>query len=77
MEIKTRFDIGDKAWTLSHNRAVEFEVCSISISKSKTLLPVTYITYCGTHDDGKTITAIESDCFVSKEELIKYITDGD
>lgn len=74
MEIKTRFDIGDKAWTLSRNKAVEFEVCSISISRSKTLLPITYITYCGASRDGKVITAIESECFASKEELIAYIT---
>lgn len=74
MEIRTRFDIGDKVWTLSHNKAVEFEVCSISISRSKTLLPITYITYCGAFNDGKITTAPESDCFASKEELIDYIT---
>lgn len=74
MEIKTRFDIGDKVWTLSRNKAVEFEVCSISISRAKTLLPITYITYCGAYSDGKITIAPESDCFASKEELINRIT---
>ena len=77
MEIKTKFDIGDKAWTLSRNKAVEFEVCSISISRSKTPLPVTYITYCGASRDGKVITAIESECFASKEALIACVIGDD
>lgn len=74
MEIKTKFAIGDKVWTIKNCKAVEFEVCSISINKSATLYPATRITYCGAYKDGKITTATEPECFASKEELIKYVT---
>lgn len=75
MEIKTKFSIGDKVWTIKVCKALEFEVCSISISKSTTLYPANRITYCGEYKDGKITTAEESECFATREELIKYISD--
>lgn len=78
MDIKTKFAIGDKVWTIRGCKAVEFEVCSISINKSATLYPATRITYCGEYKDGKITTAPEPECFATKEELTGYIfDDGD
>lgn len=74
MTIQTKFNLGDKVWTLSGCKAVEFEICSISINSPKTLNPISHITYCGAYNNGKITTATESECFVSKEELIEYIT---
>lgn len=76
MEIKTKFTIGDKVWTIRGCKAVEFEICSISITSPKTLLPMIHITYCGAYNDGKITTAAEPECFASKEELLKYVTNG-
>lgn len=75
MDIKTKFAIGDKVWTIKDCKAVEFEVCSISINKSATLYPANRITYCGEYKDGKITTAEEAECFATKEELLKFIAD--
>lgn len=75
MEIKTKFAIGDKVWTIKGCKAVEFEVCSISINTPVTLYPAHLITYCGEYKDGNITTATEPECFATKEELLKFVAD--
>lgn len=76
MNITTKFNIGDRIWTLSHLKAVEFEISSLSIASPRILLPIIRITYCGTGANDTIITAPEDECFTSKDELLKYITDN-
>lgn len=73
METKIRFAPGDKVWAIRDCKAVEIEIHSISISSPKTLLLITWITYCGTYNDDKIANLDESECFTTKEELINYI----
>ena len=68
MEITTRFNIGAHVWTLRGLKAVEFRISSISINSTR-------IIYCGTRHNGDVITAPEDQCFNTKDELLKYITD--
>lgn len=68
MEITTIFNIGAHAWTLHDLKVVEFKISSISISTTR-------IFYCGTRHNGDIITAPEDQCFNTKDELLKYITD--
>lgn len=78
MEIRTRFSIGDKIWTLQRSKAVTFEVKSISIGRTSLLLnqpEEIAVTYCGEYKDGNITTARENECFASREELVKYIID--
>lgn len=74
MEIQTKYALGDKVWTIRGCKAVEFEVCSISINTPATLYPAYRITYCGEYKDGNITTAAEPECFATMEELIKYVT---
>lgn len=73
MQISTNFDIGDRVWTVKECKALEFEVCSISISSRSTPSPAIHITYCGAYSDGKITAALESECFASKEALLNHI----
>lgn len=66
MNIKTKFNIGDKVWTIINFRAVEIEVAAILCSADgiciRGLDEYTWIR--------------EENCFYSKELLIKYLSDG-
>lgn len=69
MGIKTKFTFGDKVWTIKDCKAKEYSVYSIHIYKSGTIYSL---------DDGKTRSlesVAEEQCFASREELIKHISD--
>lgn len=69
MEIVTKFAIGDKVWTIKDCKAKEYSVYAIHINKGGTIY---YL------DDGKTRSlesVAEEQCFASREELIKHISD--
>lgn len=76
MQINTRFNIEDRVWTIHRLKAVEFEIHSISISSPRTLMPIVRTIYCGTSTNGTVVTAPEDECFTSKDELLKHITDN-
>lgn len=64
MEIKTKFAIGDKVWTIKNCKAAEFEVEAITLFGT--------VIFYGS-DRYEMID--EAICFATKEELIKYIFD--
>lgn len=65
MEIKTRFALGDKVWKVENSKAVCFEVCHIAYDGA---------VYYGTCSYD---TCVETQCFATKEELIKYLSDDE
>lgn len=72
MEIKTKFNIGDKVWTTNaDDEPVEFIIGNIEIRRHRWLRP-TLIFYT---DDEETITGMEEDTFSTKEELLKSLSD--
>lgn len=65
MEIKTKFGIGDKVWTIKGCKAVELEINYIVVSRDEVR-----------YGDGQYNTNLETECFASKEELIRHISDN-
>ena len=67
MEIRTKFNIGDKAIVLKESKAVEIEIKSILVNE-------TGISY--SDDNGPFLMKVfpEAQCFKTKNELIEYIT---
>ena len=67
MEIKTKFNIGDKAIVLKESKATEIEIRSILVNE-------TGISY--SYDNGLFLMNVfpEAQCFKTKDELIEYIT---
>lgn len=66
MEIKTKFNLGGKVWTLCGDKVKEIEIKSILVTERG-------IFYSGT--EGYVITSHAEDrCFATKDELIRYIT---
>lgn len=63
MEIKTKFALGGKVWTIKNCKAVEFEINYIVVSRDEVR-----------YGDGQYNTSLECECFATKEELIRYIT---
>ena len=64
MEIKTKFAIGDEVWTIRKCKAVNFKI--------ETLMYNGECVYYGTSTFELTH---ETQCFATKEELIKQLTD--
>lgn len=64
MEIITKFPIGAKVWTIRDCKAATFKVGCI-------LYDGTNLYYGETRFD----TIIESQCFATKEELLKHVVD--
>lgn len=62
MEISTEFAIGDKVWKIHDSKAICFEIDCILYDGS---------VYYGENRYDMTIA---TQCFASKEELIKYVT---
>lgn len=65
MEIKTKYDINDKVWTMSENEPIEFIITDIEIYYHKNI-PIT-IWYIDENDEGYS----EKFVFPTKEELLK------
>lgn len=65
MEIKTKLSIGGKAWTIKDCKAVEFEINYIVVSRNGVR-----------YGDGQYNTNLECECFATKEELLKFVADG-
>lgn len=73
MEIKTKFNLGDKVWTIIGCKADKMEVESIHIYKDQ-------IRYSLKSDKYSRITygeksAVETECFATRNELLAYISD--
>lgn len=66
MEIKTKFNLGDKVWTLRNSKAVEMEIRTATISESG-------VSYIGRLNDDTYMTAEEYQCFPTKDKLVDYI----
>lgn len=67
MEIKTKFNLGDKVFVLKASKAVEMEIKSIAVDKDGAY----YSDGCA----GYIFQPVpEAQCFASVEELVKYIT---
>lgn len=63
MEIKTRFNIGDKVWVLKNNKATEIEINAYVVGTDNLYVRTKdYVSY------------PENYCFASKQELIEYVT---
>jgi len=78
MEIKTKFDVGDKVWFMDSNKATEAEIWEVYIKQYNVLgtngrkeINITYmlknlhLCYIGTFHEGK--------IYASKEELINSL----
>lgn len=63
MEIKTKFNIGDKVWTICKCKATEIEISAIIVDANGVWLRAKkdYSAFC------------EDECFISKDELLKHI----
>lgn len=70
MEIKTKYNVGDKLWTIKDCKAIEFEVGSLLINVNNDKKRISY--YPKT-DVFSTENYEEDICFSSKEELIKAL----
>lgn len=64
MEIKTKFALGDKVWTIRNCKAVSFEVACILWDDGGIYYGVSCYDYTS-----------ESHCFASKEEMLKYVAE--
>lgn len=70
MEIKTKYNVGDKLWTIKDCKAIEFEVGSLLINVNKDKKRISYYPKA---DVFSTENYEEDICFSSKEELIKAL----
>ena len=68
MEIRTEFNIGDGVWTIIDSKAKDTVIESIHIFKDGVSYAVKKA------DKHGYVQHPESECFATKEELIKYIT---
>lgn len=67
MEIKTKFNFGDKVWTISQCKAAQFTIGFIGVYDGVIV-----------YGSDKYNLIPESECFATKDKLLKYITgDGD
>lgn len=67
MEIKTKHSIGDKVWIIHNSKAVEVEIKSV-IADRKGI-------YYSNASSAYVFNPIpETQCFPTKDELIKYVT---
>lgn len=64
MEIKTKFKIGDKVWTIYKFKATEIEVSAMTVDVNGVWIRGKQ-DYTPFHEDN---------CFATKDELIQYIT---
>lgn len=64
MEIKTKFKIGDKVWTIYKFKATEIEVSAMTVDVNGVWIRGKQ-DYTSFHEDN---------CFATKDELIQYIT---
>lgn len=62
MEIKTKFNIGDKVWVVINSKASEIEVAAISITKDGIF-----------YGESRYGMHRESECFETKAELLKFV----
>lgn len=65
MEIKTKFNIGDKVWTIRNCKATEIEVAAMVIDVNGVWIRSKEV-YSVFHEDN---------CFPAKEALINHILD--
>lgn len=70
MEIKTKYNVGNKLWTIKDCKAIEFEVESLLINVNK---DKNSISYYPKKDMFSSENYEENICFSSKEELIKAL----
>lgn len=68
MEIKTKFSVGDKVWTIPSYtptlKPICFKIVAIHITSSSLI----------EYDSGSAVYHEEGRCFATKEEMINYIT---
>ena len=71
MEIKTKYNIGDKVWVMNNDdEPTEFIIANIEIRKHNSLRPVLIFYSDGTED---VIGYWEERVFPTKEELLKSL----
>lgn len=66
MEIKTKFAIGDKVWTVNEVKAVEVEISAMVVDGRGVWV----------RDNADFTLHHENNCFPTKEELLKHIMNG-
>lgn len=67
MQFQTKFNVGDRVWSVVDCKACELDIKSIIVDADG----VEYTTY--TTSDGKYMMLKEAYCFPTKESLINYI----
>ena len=78
MEIKTKFDVGDKVWIMDSNKAIEAEIYEVCFKQSQKIgakgrkeINITYmLKNLHLYDIG---TFHEGEIYASKEELINSL----
>lgn len=71
MEIKTKYNVGDKLWTIKDFRAYEFEVDRINVYINKE--GKTDVSYYPERDIISSDSYSEQNCYQSREDLINGI----
>lgn len=66
MEFKTKFNIGDKVFTIKEMRIFHFVIKSVSVYNSEMGTRISY-------SDGTFYFYEEQNCFRSEEELLNFI----
>lgn len=66
MEIKTKFALGDKVWTVNEVKAVEVEIAAMVVDDKGVWV----------RDNTDFTLYHENNCFPTKEKLIKHIMNG-
>lgn len=66
MEIKTKFNLSDKVWTINEVKAVEIEIAAMVVDDKGVWV----------RDKSDFTLYHENNCFTTKEKLIKHIMNG-
>ena len=78
MEVKTKYNIGDEVWTMLNNRPHCFRIAGIEVFQNslRTFVRNVEHTNTGTRNNPQHLYFLDSNCFPTKEELIKNLFNG-
>lgn len=71
MTVESKYNIGDKLWTMENFKAKEFEVASITIGIEKD--QEINVRYYPISDSYTCESYTENHCFKSKDEMVEYL----
>lgn len=78
MEVKTKYNIGDEVWTMLNNRPHCFRIAEIEVVQNslRTFVRNVEQTNTCTRNNPQRLYFLDSNCFSTKEDLIKNLFNG-